>query len=477
MCISLGKNLCAKMMAAHNRLEKLTVIAIAFATVLVSVPALAFDPATDHTCVYNCGGGPAPSGGGYVAPVPRGPSPAELARRRQHAQAKAVNERGLAAFKGNNFAAAVRYFEQAIRLYPDDRNIQANYRYAKGRLAYSQHDYSSAANYFAEALRYSTGKRQRKELNRYLKDAQNMVADWPLNMKQDATYKEGVKAQQAKNWEAAERYFQEAHTLCTRRNRIDCGEISPQIHNALGLKATEQHDWDEAIREFEFEKNLYGKFELKNKLYDKKDKGHGLCGYYEMSPCADRVREAQKNIERVKAEKARQEKTKIEDRQKAEAKRRDDQQSNPNYPKPPPVYRDADTPRDIPDFKNMPAQHKAHADNNMGNVWAQKGDWVQALLSYQKALYEDPDGPFSNVIKENLDRAMKHLKDNQPKPATAVAQPPAAKPVQASQAKPEAIADSNCTRWANGSRVCADAGGHHYCEVQSGNSVSRVSCQ
>jgi tetratricopeptide (TPR) repeat protein len=157
------------------------------------------------------------------------------------------------------------------------------------------------------------------------------------------------------------------------------------------------------------------------------------------------------------------------------------QASNPNYPNPPPVYHDANTPRDYPDLASYtPAQHSAHSDNDMGNVWAQKGDWVQAMLNYQKALVEDPDGPFSKVIKENLDIATKHLKDSQQKAATA----PAISPDH--QTKPEAapkeISASNCTGWmtANGksSRLCMDAQAHRYCEEADGKgAVSRVSCQ
>src|SRR5689334_19068402 len=74
-------------------------ILIILATFLLAPhSAYAFDPATDHTCVAYCGGGSAPSsGGGYVTPAPSGPSPAELARRRQHAAGIAANNRGIAA--------------------------------------------------------------------------------------------------------------------------------------------------------------------------------------------------------------------------------------------------------------------------------------------------------------------------------------------------------------------------------------------
>jgi hypothetical protein len=58
------------------------------------------------------------------------------------------------------------------------------------------------------------------------------------------------------------------------------------------------------------------------------------------------------------------------------------QQANPNYPAPPPVYRDANTPRDYPDLPSYSAtQKKAHSDNELGNIWAQKVGTGAAQLS------------------------------------------------------------------------------------------------
>jgi tetratricopeptide (TPR) repeat protein len=433
-------------------------------------------------CFNNLSGPEVPCtarGGGYAAPVPSGPSPAEIARRRRVKAGNATNDRGIAALNRGDYVVAIREFAEAMRLWPENRNVHGNYWYAKGLLASQEHEYSRAAEHYKKSLSFQTHAKERNILLSMIKDSQRDAIDWPLNTKQEATYKAGVKAQQAKSWEAAERYFEEAHELCTKRHRIDCGDLLPPIHKVAGLKAAEQRDWDAAIREFELEKKLYGKFEFKGELNDKQDKGRGSCGYYEPSSCADRIREAQANVDRAKAEKTRRQ---TEDQQKAVGTRQD-LQSNPNYPNPPPVYRDANTPRDYPDLASYtPAQHHAHNDNDTGNVWAQKGDWLQATFNYQKALIQDPDGPFSKVIKENLDIAMKHLKDSQPKAAGISPAPPVSATTQAKPETPKEISVSNRTGWmtANGksSRLCMDAQAHRYCEEADGKgAVSRVSCQ
>jgi hypothetical protein len=97
------------------------------------------------------------SSGGNVAPAPvyRGPSSAELARRHRQAAAYSANKAGLNEFNRNNLNAAVRHFERARSLWPHDRNIQANYWRAKAELAETELDYASAVTDFQNLLRYN----------------------------------------------------------------------------------------------------------------------------------------------------------------------------------------------------------------------------------------------------------------------------------------------------------------------------------
>jgi len=341
-----------------------------------------------------------------------------------------------------NYKEAIRDFEEAARYLPNDATIHLNLANARGMVAQFEGHYADAVRNFEQALRYSPHNSIVKGNLKQAKAALASSKD-PNRIAHDEALQKAQSAEKAQDWNSAVKYRQQVYRLCLSGGGHGCEMESAFAQYAVGRQAITNKNWDAGI------KYLRAALAYYNETFASVQSGP--------------LKEWKTEITTVL--------------QIAEAQRRQAQASNPNYPKPPPVYRDADTPRDYPDFKtNTPAQHKAHEDNVMGNIWAQKGEWVDAMLGYQRALDEDPDGPFAKVIKENLDRAMKHLKANQPKPATAVAQPPAAKPIQASQTKPE-TADSNCTRWSNGSRVCADAGGHHYCEVQNGNSVSRVSCQ
>jgi hypothetical protein len=444
------------MFTSLNRLFQTT---IAITGSMVSFAALspvsAFDPATDHKCVAYCGGGSSSGGGGgggYATPAYRGPSAAELARRRRVKAGNAANDRGIAALNAYNPAVAVGYFEEAMRLRPDDRTVKGNYWYAKGMAAYYKHDYAEAVANYKKSLTYNRSASQRRTLLAAIKDAEDLITEWPKIENQLAALKAGEDAQRAKNWEAAERNFRKAFEICNARNRIDCVEFEPSIYDAAGRAALERNDWDTAIREFAHQQKSY--------------KDHPV---WCRTQCAENILAAQQRIDAAK-----------------DAKQRE-QASNPNYPNPPPVYRDANTPRSYPDFTSFTqAQHQAHADNDSGNLWAQNGNWVQALLSYQKALTEEPSGPFAEVLKENLAIAMKHLepqKTNAAPPNTAATTSPA--PVASKEEKPKEIVQANCTLWstANGtsSRVCADDRGHPYCEqaAQAGGkgAISRVSCQ
>jgi tetratricopeptide (TPR) repeat protein len=426
-------------------------------------------------------------GGSYSAPVYRGPSPAEIARRRRVKAGNAANDRGIAALKRGDYPTAVRELEEAMHLRPNDRTIHGNYWFAKGLAAFDKEDFASAVESYRESLRYNSDAKERKILLGKI--------SWSTTLLEEKKAKE---AQEAGDWDTAVSHWNETYRECIRGKALDCDWRLVGSHFALGGQALSRQDWPSAARELDkFYSDLIA---LMRKAIPGDKENEQLAVAFDTAHHANQSLangnlaaallgyENAKKIERehnftptrynpITAEIGRQ--IARQETLKSEVQRKE-QASNPNYPNPPPVYRDANTPRDYPDLASYtPAQHHAHNDNDMGNVWAQKGDWVQAMLSYQKALVEDPDGPFSKVIKENLDIATKHLKDTQQKAATAPAIP------LSPQAKPEApkeISASNCTGWmmANGksSRLCMDAQAHRYCEEADGKgAVSRVSCQ
>lgn len=441
-------------------------IIVASFVLLGIAPAFAFDPATDHTCVAYCGGGSAPSGGGgggYVAPAPRGPSPAELAKQRQRAQALQLDTRAHAAFDRGDTTEAARLFEQAAQLAPNDSNIQGNRWYTKGMVAAAQGDYESAVAYYRKALRYFPDN---KEIAFNLQTA------------------EEKSAADRQDWSGAEKVL---------------GQDSETKHYYLGRQAIDEKNWDKAIHELkEFQPIIEARIAHGRKavsLFTQAQRAY-LDAHASKEVAANR-----RNLVKAKKQLSENEELSIETNrylkialagQHAGAQRKADEQrreqaSNPNYPKPPPVYRDASTPRSYPDLGYYtPAQHDAHKANDEGNSDAQRGDWVHALLDYQQALTEDPEGPFSQVIKDNLAIAMSHLGPQKTKTAPAAAAViPAAAPPTPPQEKPKDIVQSNCTGWmtANGtsSRLCMDAQSHRYCEqsaqADGKGAVSRVACQ
>lgn len=433
-------------------------------------PAFAFDPATDHTCVAYCGGDPPPRSGGYVAPVPRGPSPAEIARRKARAAGVAANRRGAAAMNRKlaggdvssrvsemlrNYKEAVRDFEEAARYLPNDGTIQLNLANARGTVAQFEGRYADAVRYFEEALRYSPHNSIVRE---NLKRARTTLASSknPDQVSRDDVLKAAQAAEKAQDWDVAVKYRQRAYELCMSSGRNDCDIDSAFVKYAVGRQEIANKSLDAGI------KNLHEVLDF----YDKKF-GSAASGFGSLKEWKIEITTAL---------------------QIAEAQRRQEQATNPNYPQPPPVYRDATTPRSYPDLGYYTKeQHDAHKSNEMGNVWAKTGNWEQALVNYQQALSEDPEGPFAAVIKENLDLAMKHLKEDQAKRAGS--QPQAASPPitaqKAAEPPPKEVVESNCTGWmtANGvsSRLCMDAQAHRYCE-QSAQAdgkgvISRVACQ
>ena len=444
-------------------------IIIALPLVLLnSGKSYAFDPATDHTCVAYCdGGGSAPNSGGYTAPPVQSPSPAEIAAQRQRAAALALDKSARAAFARDDMATAAAEFERAARLAPNDSGIQGSRWFTKGILADESGDYGSAVDYYRRALNYYSDK---GEILFRLREVQEKLAE------------------RAGHWDEAIRK--------TRDARGDRPEAKAYIKYLEGRKALEERRWADAIRGMAIweQEEVNAESVLRTSLRDLENRKPRRIvpdpvkfTKAILSNTLENLREIRKYMQIAKDGMEQEE----QERQKARAAAQASEanalnSSNPNYPAAPPVYRDVNTPRDYPDLSSYtPAQHHAHADNDTGNLWAQKGDWVQALLSYQKALSEAPDGPFAQVLNDNVAIAIKHLQDQQratndtssPAPVQNVAQP-AKQPEQ-----PRNAVDSNCTGWmvqTNGAsfRLCTDGRAERYCEqADSKGAISRVNCQ
>jgi len=115
-----------------------------------------------------CRGAPAPSprSSPSYTPSPRysppQPSPYELKKRR----ANGLNDSGLAARKRGDYAAAIRYYKQALALLPNNRTYRRNmgiaYNYW-GIKTYKQKDYASAKRYFENAFKYAPGEKVHKK--------------------------------------------------------------------------------------------------------------------------------------------------------------------------------------------------------------------------------------------------------------------------------------------------------------------------
>ncbi|HZS53116.1 MAG TPA: pre-toxin TG domain-containing protein, partial [Bryobacteraceae bacterium] len=89
-----------------------------------------------------------------------------------------------------------------------------------------------------------------------------------------------------------------------------------------------------------------------------------------------------------------------------------------------PVYRSTTIPHAYPELKSFtPLQRSAHRDNEDGLLWSSIGDWSTALLRFQVALMEDPNGSFSSVIKENINAAKARLEEENKKRTQTIAPP------------------------------------------------------
>ncbi len=362
--------------------------------------------------------------------------------------------------------------------------MRGNYWFAKAKLAFTEGDWASALEDYKECLQYQSNPNDRRTIL-------NAIAEMGMNLE----VQKAGKMEEMGDWDSAISHLNEAHRECVKGKKIgiqtsifhflDCDTWLVGTYADLGGKALSQQNWLDAARQFD----QFFSSQLKMAKLDE----------FKISPIAySAIQEANRALAsgdlaaaRLDYEKAQKSDGKQSlasssygpiiseiDRQIARQ-----QQSNPNYPKPPPIYRDASTPRSYPDLTSYtPQQHAAHDANEEGNLWAQKGDWVEAMLSYQKALMQDPNGPFSKVIKENLDIARGHLGPAKPRAASSAAAPAPPAPGQQMK-KPEEIANTSCTGWmtqTNGTlfHICADEKGHHYCEQGDGKGpASRVNCE
>jgi tetratricopeptide (TPR) repeat protein len=88
-----------------------------------------------HECGFDCSvlvrnkpGGGGSRGGTYIPsipPVPSGPTPQQLEKEREE-RVEDLNERGLDAYERRDFAAAARYFREALEYNPHDPTLKQN---------------------------------------------------------------------------------------------------------------------------------------------------------------------------------------------------------------------------------------------------------------------------------------------------------------------------------------------------------------
>ena len=93
-----------------------------------------------HECGFDCSslvrnkpGGGGSKGGTYIPslpPAPSGPIPQQLEKEREE-RVEDLNERGLDAYEARDFAAAARYFREALEYNPHDPTLKQNLRKAE----------------------------------------------------------------------------------------------------------------------------------------------------------------------------------------------------------------------------------------------------------------------------------------------------------------------------------------------------------
>lgn len=137
----------------------------------------------------------------------------------RHAQAIDLKEKGIAAFRNENWAEAISYYQEALKLFPEDATIQQNLKDAelqestrqqqelahqqqlaetlilndKGIAAFRDRDWMSAINFFKEALKLSPSD---AVIRQNLQNAEQNLKDSKLQ--ELAHQKQLIKEQEAK---------------------------------------------------------------------------------------------------------------------------------------------------------------------------------------------------------------------------------------------------------------------------------------
>lgn len=179
----------------------------------------------------------------YVPPAPvyRGPSPAELAKQRRIAAGNAANNRGIAAVNRNDWPAALRNFEEARRLWPEDRNVNGDYWNARGMVALFppvSSDDASAINQvkeaiddFNKALTFFSGEAERTTILSRIRMGKTFILTVQL-----------AEAQNRGDWDSVVRYARE-------RASLDPAGFGDEVRFALGGQALSHQNWAAAAEE------------------------------------------------------------------------------------------------------------------------------------------------------------------------------------------------------------------------------------
>jgi len=386
-----------------------------------------------------------------ATPAPSIPSPRQVANE--------INRRGIDAEARGDETSAIRFFEEALRHTPENQIILRNLANAKGMVAYQHNDFNTAAAHFKTALAFAPND---KVLLNNLKAAERVISlraamdDVAAKNAETEPFKEKARAAEAAgDFDVALVNYQAVNKVCVRQNHGGrCNGAELAIHRALGRRAAQIKDWDTAIRELKAAQAIYGEYVVQ-RLTD---------------VFSDEERPAQYLEAALKAKA----------REPLAATGLSGSVKNTG-----PIVREPGMPRSYPDLGNYTAsQHEAHQANEQGNVWAMRGDWVHAMLSYEQALSQDPYGPFSKVLRENREIAIEHLRDDASPAISQTAtnqkleQPGGSRNAEGEQ---QEIVQENCTRWMGPGgdfRLCMDEQSHQrYCERSDGNAVSRVACQ
>jgi tetratricopeptide (TPR) repeat protein len=137
--------------AAVSSLAGAVVVSLALSTAASARQVCDQQPGQPRSCGEVPDG---PRGSGGVS-VPAGPTQEELRQQREEKDlneaAQDADDKGIAAYRNGDFAAAIRYFTEALSYEPDDGDIKQNLALAQQHLAEAQN--AAAASASARALK------------------------------------------------------------------------------------------------------------------------------------------------------------------------------------------------------------------------------------------------------------------------------------------------------------------------------------